>query len=119
MSDDKSPQAMVIEAHEEFIQHIEAGSAKIRVLSIITVVAAVALLASYLYQLSLPYLSGTQTVTVSLADPALQATELALVALMLVWLYVGVRDFRFTSKMANRIKEARAAERAEEKKLES
>ncbi len=108
---------MVIEAHEEFIQHIERGSSKIRALSVITIVVSVTLAASYLYQLLLPYLSSTKMVTVNLVDPILETTELVLVLLTLLWLYVGVRDFIFTRRMARAIKEVRVLEREIEKRI--
>jgi len=116
MSDEKSPRAMVLEAHEEFIQHIERGSSKIRTLSIITIAVAALLAISYLYQLSLPYF-GIKTVAINLADPVLEAVQLVLVVLTLLWLYVGVRDYMFTSRMTKAIKEARELEREIEKRI--
>ncbi len=117
LSDEKSPAAAIIEAHEEFIQHIERGSSKIRGLSLVTIVVAAALFVSYAYQLLLPYAGGVTSVTVNLVDPVLQGAELALVALTLVWLYVGVRDYLFTKRMAKAIKEARTLEKDIEKRI--
>ncbi len=71
-------------------------------------VAAV-LTVSYLSQLALP-LTGTSTVTVSLADPANVAVELVVLGLALVWLYVGVADFRFSTRVKREIKAARLKE---------
>ncbi len=107
----------MIETHEEFIQHIERGSAIIRGLSAITVIVALYLLASYLFQLLFPYYTGTTTQTVNLVDPGLQATEVLLVALTAIWLYIGVRDYLFTRRMAKSIKEARSLEKDIEKKV--
>ncbi len=108
---------MVLEAHEEFIQQIENGSSKIRALSSITIVVTLLLIASFLIQLALPYFSGTTTVAVNLADPALQAAELLLIALAAVWLYVGVRDYLFTRRMTKAIKQIRDLERELEKRI--
>ncbi len=115
MSEDKDPKVMVLEAHEEFIQHIERGSAKIRSLALTTIVVATLLLASYLYQIALPAISGVTTVQVNLSDPVLLATELILVALVVLWLYVALTDFLFTRRLAGQIKEVR---RLEHEKME-
>jgi len=117
LSEDRSPTVSMIEAHEEFIQHIEDGSRKVRWLSAVTIVVALVLFASYAYQLVLPYATGTAKVTVNLTDPVLQATELAVAALTLLWLLVGVRDYRFTGRMEKAISEARALERDLEKRV--
>ncbi len=117
MSDDRSPQVMVLEAHEEFIQQIESGSSKIRALSLIVMVVTVLLIGSFLFQLALPYYSGTTTVAVNLLDPALQAAELSLIALAAIWFYVGIRDYFFTRRMTKAIKEIRELERELEKKI--
>jgi uncharacterized membrane protein YedE/YeeE len=101
---------MNIETHEEFVQHIERGSTKIRVLSLTTMVVAVLLVASYAYQIALPLVSGTTTVDVNLADPTLMATEAVLLALALVWLYVAARDYSFTRRLTKQIREARRLE---------
>jgi uncharacterized membrane protein YedE/YeeE len=110
VSEDRSPSAMNIETHEEFVQHIERGSTKIRVLSLTTMVVAVLLVASYAYQIALPLVSGTTTVDVNLADPTLMATEAVLLALALVWLYVAARDYSFTRRLTKQIREARRLE---------
>jgi hypothetical protein len=117
MSDDRDPKVMAIEMHEEFIQHIERGGSKIKTLSWTTVIVALILVGSYIYQLALPYATGTTSVTVNLADPTLQATELGVMVLGLVWLYVGVRDLLFTSKMDRAIREVRALEKDIEKRI--
>ncbi len=117
MSDEKSSTVSIIEAHEEFIQHIEKGSSRIRSLSAVTMVVSAVLLVSYLYQLVLPYVSGTSSVTVNLGDPLLQATEVLLVLLSLLWLYVGASDYLFTRKMTKEIKEARALEKELERRI--
>ncbi len=117
MSEDESSTIKMIETHEEFIQHIERGSAIIRGLSAITVIVALYLLASYVFQLLFPYYAGITTQTVNLVDPGLQGTEVLLIALTAVWLYIGVRDYLFTRRMAKSIKEARSLEKGIEKKV--
>ncbi len=101
---------MNIEAHEEFVQHIERGSAKIRALSLTTIVVAVLLIISYAYQIVLPLTTGTTTVQVNLTDPSLVATEVVLLVLSLVWLYVALKDYTFTQRLSRQIKEARRLE---------
>jgi len=54
-----------------------------------------------------PVLLGVRTQTVDLVDPTLMAFEAGLLALTLAWLYVGVRDYRFTTKLAKQINEIR------------
>lgn len=101
----------IIEAHEEFVQRLERGSARMRTLSAITIVVSCILCASYIATLLLPYATGEKTVQVSLSDPFLQASELAVAALAAAWLYIGVSDYRFSRRMAEAIRKARAQER--------
>lgn len=117
MSDDRDPGVMAIEIHEEFIQHIERGGTIIKVLSLVTIVVALLLVGSYIYELLLPYVTDITSVTVNLVDPTLQATELGVLILALIWLYVGLRDFLFTRKMDKAIREIRALEKAFEKRI--
>ncbi len=105
------PSAQIIEAHGEFVQHIESGQARIRVLSTITIVVAFFLLASYFDQLLTPFATGTKTVTVNLLDPTLLALETILILVTFAWLYVGVANYLFASRLGRQIREARARER--------
>ncbi len=105
-----------VEIHEDFLQHVEDGSKKMRLLSAVTVIVAALLIISYLSQLALP-LAGTASVIVSLTDPTLVATEVAVLALALAWLYVGVSNYRFTANLSRRIAAARKAEALMEEKL--
>jgi hypothetical protein len=105
-----------VEIHEEFIQHVEDGSSKMRLLSALSAVVAVLLTLSYVSQLALP-LVGVTSVTVNLMDPTLVATEIAVIGLALVWLFVGVRDYKFTTKLAWQIAVARAEESDIEKQI--
>lgn len=118
MSEKEEPQgATALGLHEEFIQHVESAASKMRALSIITILVAFILVVLYALQLAFPSFSATPVVPVNLADPVLEALELLLLALTLVWLYVGVSDYRFTRRMTKLIKEARAAEREIEKRI--
>jgi hypothetical protein len=117
MSEEDSERQSMLEAHEEFIQHIETGSSKIRTLSVTTLVVAVLLVASYLYQLVLPYITNATTVTVDLLDPTLQVTEVVVLVIALAWFYVALRDYFFTTKLIHSIKEIRRQESEIEKRI--
>ncbi len=106
--EERGPQ--IIGAHQELVRHIEQGAGRMKALSIITVVVAAFLAVSYAAQLALP-LTGTTSQTVNLVDPVLVGTELLVLALTLVWLYVGVRDYLFSTRMRREILEARKQER--------
>ena len=117
MPEEDSQRQSILEAHEEFIQHIENGSSKIRTLSVTTLVVAVLLVASYLYQLVLPYTTNTTTVTVNLLDPTLQVTEIVVLVIALAWLYVALRDYLFTTKLTRAIADIRRQEMEIEKRI--
>ena len=110
MDDEKERGPEIVDAHQELVRHIEQSAGRIRILSILTVVVAAALVVSYLFQLALP-LTGTTTVTVDLTAPSNVVAELVVFALVLVWLYVGVSDLRFSSRMKYEISRARMKER--------
>jgi hypothetical protein len=117
MSNDKSAAITILEAHEEFVQHIESGSSKIRLLSAVTIGVSSVLSVSYVYQLVFPYLTGESSVVVNLVDPVLQTTEVVVAALASLWLYVGVRDYLFTKRMDKAIREARTLEKEIQKRV--
>lgn len=121
MAEEKGDQAKVaiLDAHEEFVQHIEGGQARIRVLSIITIAVAFVLLASYFDQVITPFTTGTKVVTVNLLDPTLLALESVLILVTFAWLYVGVVNYLFASRLGRQIKEARAREHEIEKRVEA
>ena len=76
MPEDKHPGVMAINAHEDFLEHVERGSSKIRFLSRVTVLVASLLTISYLLQLVvLPFVLGVRAQTVDLVDPTLMAFE--------------------------------------------
>lgn len=117
-SEEKSVGVMAIEAHEELIQHIESSQEKIRLLSIITMGVAFLLIASYFSQLLLPLVSSANRYqTVDLLSPILVATEIVLTALFAAWLYVGVVNYLFATRLNKQIREIRAFERELEKKI--
>lgn len=110
MSDEREKAPEIIDAHQELVRHIEQSAGRMRILSIVTVVVAAVLAVSYLSQLALP-LTGTRTVTVNLSDPVNVATEIAVLALALIWLYVGLQDLRFSSRLKGEIRTARSKEK--------
>jgi hypothetical protein len=107
----------VLEIHEEFLQRVETGSAKIRTLSVITIAVSALLAVLYVYEVASPFLSGETVVMVNLRDPGLVTLELLLIVLALVWLYVGVRDYRYVARLARSIRQARALESALEREI--
>jgi len=107
----------IIEAHGSFVQHIEDGQTRMKALSIITMVVAFLLLASYFYQVLTPFTTATTVVTVNLLDPTLLALEVILIVVTFAWLYVGVVNYLFASRLGRQIKEARAKEREIESRL--
>jgi uncharacterized membrane protein (DUF485 family) len=107
----------VLEAHESFIQHIENGQARIRTLAIITVTVAFILIASYASQLLIPFTGGSRYQTVDLLNPTLIGVQVVLIILTAAWLYVGVVNYLFASRLGRQIREARAKEREIEGRL--
>lgn len=107
--DETERTATILEAHREMVEHIEKGARRIWFLSIITMAVAALLAVSYAFQLILP-LTGTTSVTVNLVDPANLGSEAIVLLLVLAWLYVGVRDFRFSARMRREIGRARSLE---------
>jgi len=99
-----------IEAHEEFLQHIEAGRKGTRTISLITVIVAFLLCASYAVQLVLPLATGTKTVTINLTDPSLVASEIIVLILTAAWLYIGVMNYLFATRLGRDIEKAREFE---------
>ena len=111
MTEERHPGVMAIETYEEFLQRVEAVGSKMRVLSGVTILVALLLAATYVSQLLVvPFLLGVTTQTVNLVDPTLIAFESGLLILALVWLYVGVRDYQFMTKLARQIREIRSVQ---------
>jgi len=116
MSAEKEAGPNIIDAYQELVQRIEQGTGRMRTLAAFTVIVAAFLSISYLAQLALP-LTGTKTQTVDLTDPALVATEIVVLGLALIWLYVGVNDLRFSSRIRREIGLARSKEKQIEQKI--
>ena len=117
MPDEVPPGVRVIEAHEEFKQQIETGASKVRALGIITIVVTFLLIASYFSQLIIPYTSGTRFVQVDLLNPALIGTQILLMILAAAWLYVGVVNYLFATRLRRTVREIRTAEKELEKRI--
>ncbi len=117
MSDKPDSAVIIDEAHEDFAQHIEAGSGRIRLLSILTLIVSVLLLASYFSQLLLPLVTGQTTVTVNLVDPTLLVFEGLIIVLTFAWLYVGAVNYLFSTRLRRQVWEARAKEKEIEKRI--
>jgi preprotein translocase subunit SecE len=119
VSEDERDKAKVgiLDAHEDFVQHIESGQTRIRTLSVITVVVAFILIASYASQLLIPFAGGSRFQTVDLLNPTLIALQVVLVILTGAWLYVGVVNYLFATRMGKQIREFRSLEREIEKKI--
>jgi type III secretory pathway component EscU len=111
------PSVEIIEAHGSFVQHIEAGQGRMKALSVITIVVAFFLLTSYFYQVVTPFTTGTNVVTVNLLDPTLLALEAILIVVTFAWLYIGVVNYLFASRLGRQIKDARAKEKEIERRL--
>ncbi|MDE1853389.1 MAG: hypothetical protein KGI38_06540 [Thaumarchaeota archaeon] len=109
MSDEAERGPQIIDAHQELVRHVEQTAGRIRALSMLTIMVAAVLAVSYLYQLVLP-LAGTTAVSVNLTDPVNVGTELVVLLLVVLWLYVGLRDLRFSSRLSREIRLARSKE---------
>lgn len=99
-----------MELNELFVQRMEEGARRLRVLSIVTLIVAVLLLASYASQVVLPFVSGQSTVTVNLLDPSLLVFEGLLILLTVAWVYVGAVNFLWARRFGFRIAKVRAEE---------
>jgi hypothetical protein len=108
MTEYEDPSVSIIELQEEFIQHMERGGRKIRLLALIAVIAGGYFALNYFIQLVvLPYGLGTTSETVNLVDPTLVATGAISLGISLLWFYAGLRDLIFERRLAKRIKEVR------------
>ena len=110
MPDRAETDAALYEVHGDFAEHLEKGSARVTVLSVITLAVSVVLLASYLSQIAYPLVTGQTSVTVNLVDPSLLAFEGVLVVLVLAWLYVGAVNFLWARRVAKRVREIKERE---------
>ncbi len=110
MSGDKEMAAGIIEAHQDLVSRLERSAGRMRALSAVTVVVALVLSASYVSQLLLPAF-GVTSVPVNLSDPGTIVAELIVLAFVLLWLYVGLRDLAYSSRLRKQIAEARGREK--------
>ena len=83
---------------------------RLKLLSTVTLVVAVLLLASYASQVILPFATGQTTVTVNLLDPSLLVFEVLLILLTVAWVYVGAVNLLWARRLGGRIKKVRAEE---------
>ncbi len=104
------PQIKLMELNELFVQRMEEGARRLRLLSVVTLIVAVLLLASYVSQVALPFLTGQTTATVNLLDPSLLVFEGLLMALTIAWIYVGAINFLWARRFGLRIAKVRAEE---------
>jgi hypothetical protein len=110
MTDERESSVKVIEPHQELVSHLEKSTGRMRALSLVTVIVAAFFALAYAFQLAFA-LTGTRTVTVDLMDPVNEATELVATGLALVWLYVGARDYLFSTRLRKVVKRARSDEK--------
>lgn len=104
------PQIKAIELNELFIERLEDGAGRLKILSGATLVVAFLLLVSYVSQVILPFATGQTTATVNLTDPSLLVFEGLLIALTLAWVYVGATNFVWARRVGRRIARLRAEE---------
>ncbi len=104
------PGIQAMELNELFVQRVEEGTARIRLLSIVTLIVSVLLLASYASQVILPFATGQTTATVNLLDPGLLVFEGLLILLTVAWLYVGAVNFLWARRIGGRVKKLREEE---------
>ncbi|MDG7016197.1 MAG: hypothetical protein JRM82_02355 [Nitrososphaerota archaeon] len=108
MSEVEDPAVSIIELQEEFIQHMERGGRKIRMLALVATVAGAYFAASYFAQLVvIPYGLGITHQTVDLVDPGVVAAGVLSLTVSILWSFAGARDLLFERKLARRIKEVR------------
>lgn len=112
------PQIKAMELNELFVQRLEEGTGRLKVLSIVTLVIAFLLLVSYASQVILPFATGEKTVTVNLLDPSLLLFEGLLIALTVAWVYVGAVNLLWARRLGSRIKKVRAEEDRMLKRIE-
>jgi len=105
------PQIKMMELNELFIQRMEEGASRLKLLSVVTLIVAVLLLASYASQVVLPFATGQTTVTVNLLDPSLLVFEGLLILLTVAWVYVGAVNFLWARRMGSRIAKVRGGGR--------
>jgi len=99
-----------MELNELFVERLESGVGRLKLLSAVTLIVAFLLLVSYSSQVLLPFATGQTTVTVNLLDPSLLAFEALLILLTFAWVYVGAVNFLWARRMGSRVARVRAEE---------
>ncbi len=117
LSDKGAIRVQAIDSYRKLVERVEWGGSKITGLSVITVLVALILIASYLSQLIVPYVYGTRYVQVDLLNPGLVATQIVLILMTCAWLYVGLSNLLFARRLRRTVREIRAAEQELEKRL--
>lgn len=116
--EEKHPGVMALELHEEFIQHIEKGSLRLRLLSLVTILVSSFLLVNYIFQLFiLPYYLGQKVQEVNLTDPALVIFGIVLIGFVSAWAYVAISDLIFVRRLMSQIREIRKLQKEIEGKI--
>jgi membrane protein implicated in regulation of membrane protease activity len=116
MSEDKSPVATMIDAHEEWLRRMNATASRTKNLSIITIVAAGLLTLAYAAQFVLS-LTGTAAVVVQVSSPILIAFQGFILILVVLWLYTGLDFYRFTSRLKKQVARAQEEEAELERRI--
>ena len=108
MTEESDTGVSSIELQEEFIQHMEAGGRKIRLLAVIATLSGAYFAVNYFLQLVVfPFGLGITTQSVNLLDPGLMAVGALSLAISLLWLFAGLRDLRFERRVAKQVREIR------------
>ena len=104
------PQIRAMELNELFVERLENGVGRLKLLSAVTLIVAFLLLVSYASQVVLPFATGETTVTVNLLDPGLLVFETLLLLLTIAWVYVGAVNFLWARRIGARVKKVRSEE---------
>jgi hypothetical protein len=123
MSEDESPSTpslphLSLEAHDDFIQHVEVGQKRLRNLSLTTLVVTVILGAAYFSQILTPFVTGQTVVQVNLLDPGLLILEVLILGLTFAWMYVAALNYLFYTRLGKSIKQIRVMEAELLKRIE-
>ena len=100
----------VMELNELFIQRVGEGIDRLKLLSVVTLIVSVLLLAAYASQVLLPFMTGQTSVTVNLLDPTLLVGEGVLILLTVAWVYVGAMNFLWARRIGGRVRRLREEE---------
>lgn len=113
------PGIQLARLNELFIQRVEEGISRLKVLAAVTLVVSFLLLVSYASQVILPFATGQTTVTVNLVDPILLVFEGLLILLTIAWVYVGAINLLWARRVGGRVRKLREEEDKMLKRIES